>query len=390
MMQRRRRHATFLAMACLNILAATAQTEVPFLKEQAAILAAPGMYGRGYVNGGGDKAARYISDQFREIGLKTFRNANGYYQPYTFPVNTFPGIVSLRIGHKKLKPGKDFLVHAASGSVTIRNEKLVTIDLAGIKDTITWQSVRKRFIPGGAYLLTNIDTLVKYENLSNRKLASLFPNSGVFILPTHKKLTWLATTDTVGATIFFVADSVLPEKSQRVSAKVQSRFVPAFPTQNILGFVPGTQQPDSFIVFSAHYDHLGMMGRKAIFPGASDNASGVAVLLSLARYYTAHPASYSIAFMSFSGEEAGLIGSGYYVTSPVFPLKKIRFLVNLDIAGDATRGITVVNGSAPETAGEYALLEKINRQNDYLPSITARGQAKNSDHYQFSEKGVPA
>lgn len=353
-------------------------------------LAAPDMHGRGYVKKGGDKAARYISNQFRETGLKMFKNADGYFQPYKFPVNTFPGIVSLWINHKKLQPGRDFLVHAASGSVIIRNEKPVTIDLADVKDTIAWQSVRKRFVPRNIYLLKNIDTLRKYKDISIRKLADWFPNRGVFILPTSRKLTWLATTNTIGATIFFVADSVLPEKIQQISAKVQSKFISKFPTQNVLGFVPGTQQPDSFIVFSAHYDHLGEMGKGTIFPGASDNASGVAMLLSLARYYAAHPSKYSIAFMSFSGEEAGLIGSGFYVTNPVFPLRQIRFLINLDIAGDASNGITVVNAAAPKVKEEYTLMEKINQKNNYLPSLAARGQAPNSDHYQFSEKGVPA
>jgi Zn-dependent M28 family amino/carboxypeptidase len=128
--------------------------------------------------------------------------------------------------------------------------------------------------------------------------------------------------------------------------------------------------------------------RHFVFPGANDNASGTAVLLYLARYYALHPARYSVAFMAFSGEEAGLVGSGYYTAHPVFPLKQIRIVVNLDMAGDATRGITVVN--APGVPKEYQLLEQLNSQHRYLPSVAPRGQAKNSDHYSFSEKGVPA
>ena len=370
--------------------AAIAQSETPFLKKQADILAARDMHGRGYVKGGGDKAAHYIRDQFQQYGLKTFKDAGDYYQAYTFPVNTFPGVVSLRIDRKKLLPGRDFLVHPASSSIAIRNEKPIILDLAGVKDSSVWQSVQKYFIPHATYLLKNIDTLLTHKNIPLRKLDTLFPAPGVFILPMAKKLTWLATTGMTAATVFLVADSITPKEVHSITAKVQSRFLPAFSTQNILGFVPGTQQPDSFIVFSAHYDHLGMMGRHAIFPGASDNASGVAVLLSLARYYATHPAPYSIAFMAFSGEEAGLLGSGYYVTHPVFPLKHIRLLINLDIAGDATRGITVVNATSPELKKEFTLMEKINKDGSYLSSLTARDQSKRSDHYQFSNKGVPA
>lgn len=382
--------AITVVLLLLNSPATIAQTEVPFLKEQASILAAPGMYGRGYINGGGDKAAQYIRDQFGKFGLKSFKGTDAYYQSYHFPVNVFPGVVSLKLNHKRLQPGKDFLVHPASSSISIRNKKLQTINLAGVKDSIAWEKLERQFDPQYAYLLKNIDTFIQHGNLSIRKLANLFTKGGVFLLPQSKKLIWLATTDTVKSTIFMVKDSSMPKKIREVSAQVENQFVPDFSTQNILGYVPGTQRPDSFIVFAAHYDHLGEMGKGTIFPGASDNASGVAVLLSLARYYAAHPAKYSIAFMSFSGEEAGLIGSGYYVTSPVFPLRRIRFLVNLDIIGDATRGITVVNGNAPETADQYALLEKINREHGYLPSLTARDQAKNSDHYPFSEKEIPA
>jgi Zn-dependent M28 family amino/carboxypeptidase len=256
-----------------------------------------------------------------------------------------------------------------------------------VKDSIAWQVMRKRLNNQHVYLLKHIDTLMKYNKLTFRSLAPAL-NRGVYIIPVSRKLNWFATTDTVPSTIFFVKESAMPENINKVRALVQTKFMPAFPTQNILGFMPGTQQPDSFIVLSAHYDHLGEMGRGIIFPGASDNASGVAILLSLARYYAAHPARYSIAFMAFSGEEAGLIGSGYYVVNPVFPLRQIRFLVSVDIAGDASRGITVVN--APDNKKEYALLERINREHHYLTTLTARGQAKNSDHYQFSEKGVPA
>ena len=75
------------------------------------------------------------------------------------------------------------------------------------------------------------------------------------------------------------------------------------------------------------------MGKDTFFPGANDNASGVSMLLNLAKYYKAHPANYSIAFIFFSGEEAGLLGSKYYSEHPIFPLSKIKFLVNLVLLG---------------------------------------------------------
>jgi Zn-dependent M28 family amino/carboxypeptidase len=155
----------------------------------------------------------------------------------------------------------------------------------------------------------------------------------------------------------------------------------------VLGFVPGTEKPDHFIVFSAHFDHLGRMG-PALFPGAHDNASGTALLLYLAQYFTQHPQKYSIAFFAFSGEEAGLLGSKYFTEHPIFPLNNIRFVTNVDMTGDATNGITVVN--AVEQKGAFALLNSINDTASYLPEIKQRDQSHNSDHYYFSKHGVPA
>jgi Zn-dependent M28 family amino/carboxypeptidase len=92
--------------------------------------------------------------------------------------------------------------------------------------------------------------------------------------------------------------------------------------------VPGTLHPDSFVVFTAHYDHLGLMGRHNFFPGANDNASGVALLISLADYFQHHPQPYSVVFLAFSGEEAGLLGSGYFADHPPIKLSSVRFLIN--------------------------------------------------------------
>lgn len=365
----------------------SAQQELQWLKTQVSILASNDMSGRGYVDGGGAKAAAYINSRFDEFGLLSFGKEHTHYQPYTFPVNTFPGVVSLKLNHKTLIPGKDFLVHGASRSIAITNQRVTSIQLAALRDTLEWDSIKSHFSASGVYLLYNIDKLMTMKKLSIRSLAKEFAG-GVYIIPMAKKLTWLVTTDTVGATIIYVEDSVMPRTVRKMSAVIQTKFIPAFPTQNVLGFVPGTGKPDSFILFTAHYDHLGKMGQHALFNGANDNASGTAMLLYLAKYYAAHPQKYSIAFMAFSGEEAGLMGSIYYANHPVFPLQHIRFVLNMDMMGDATKGITIVNG--PANPVEFALFKQINADSNYLPDIIKRDQTKNSDHYPFSLKGVNA
>jgi Zn-dependent M28 family amino/carboxypeptidase len=95
-----------------------------------------------------------------------------------------------------------------------------------------------------------------------------------------------------------------------------------------------------------------------------------------------------VLFIAFSGEEAGLLGSDYYVNHPAVPLGRIKFLTNVDIMGDATDGVTVVNATVYPK--EFELLNRINDSLHYLPVIKSRGKAANSDHYHFSEAGVPA
>jgi Zn-dependent M28 family amino/carboxypeptidase len=141
-------------------------------------------------------------------------------------------------------------------------------------------------------------------------------------------------------------------------------------------------------VFSAHYDHLGKMGKDTYFPGASDNASGTAMMLLLANYYSKqHANKYTMVFIAFSGEEAGLLGSHFFIEHPLIDLKKIKFLTNIDIAGDATNGITVVNGSVFKN--QFDVLNSINSKSNLLPEIRIRGKAAISDHYFFSEKNIP-
>ena len=133
-----------------------------------------------------------------------------------------------------------------------------------------------------------------------------------------------------------------------------------------------------------------MMGQNAMFKGANDNASGIAMMLNMVEYYSdeKNRGKYSIAFMAFAGEEAGLMGSFHYVNEPLFPLENIRFLINVDLMGTGEDGVTIVNGAIHEDA--FNSMVSINETNQYLKRIKKRGKAANSDHYPFSEKGVPA
>jgi len=140
---------------------------------------------------------------------------------------------------------------------------------------------------------------------------------------------------------------------------------------------------------SAHYDHLGRMGSACYFPGANDNASGTAMLVELAlRLKEKKKRKYNVLFVAFAGEEVGLLGSAFMVKHPPVPLKDIRFQLNLDIMGSGEEGITAVNATLfPK---EFKQLVKLNKKSNAVSTVKPRGPAANSDHYFFTEAGVPA
>lgn len=373
----------------LSILAAAnclAQDEARLaIKEHINKLSATNMEGRGYVRKGAEKAAIYIQDQFDKIGLYPISKDSTYAQFYHFQVNTFPDAMRLHVKNKVLIPGHDFLVDALSSSYNGEDMKVTSVNLRRVRDSAAWAKAKSNFRPGRAYYLKHTDSFCKRMSIAPRHLARQLPE-GCYIIPVHGKMTWTVGTDTIPATVFYVQDTVLPRRLKRASANVRSILQTNYRNANLIGYVPG-QVRDSFIVFTAHYDHLGRMG-PAIFPGASDNASGTAMLLYLANYFSKHPQLYSIAFIAFSGEEAGLKGSDYFVKNPIIPLGNIKFLTNVDIMGDARDGITVVN--ATEYPAQFQLLRDINEDKKYLPEIKSRGKAANSDHYHFTEAGVPS
>jgi Zn-dependent M28 family amino/carboxypeptidase len=108
----------------------------------------------------------------------------------------------------------------------------------------------------------------------------------------------------------------------------------------------------------------------------------------LAKYFKQHPPKYSIVFCFFSGEEAGLEGSKYFVSNPYFKLNQIKFVLNIDIMGSADNGVTIVN--ATKHINDFTALVNINSEKGYLKEIKSRGPTANSDHYYFSELGVPS
>lgn len=342
-------------------------------------LCAKELAGRGYVADGDKLAAQYIAKEFE--GLKVSKLAADYFQPFSFPVNTFPSKMEVKINKKILVPGKDFIVNQSSASA---KGKFSAKILKNYNSIINLANPHKTCFVIYKDSISNDDFLKLQSDLRANEI-----KKGAFIFVEPKKLTWSVATNTYSVPVITLMQSVAPLEGETVCLNIKAAYNPKHKTQNVIGIINSPVKTDTTIVFTAHYDHLGMMGKNTCFPGANDNASGISILLNLAKYYSVNRdyLSYNMMFIAFAGEEAGLIGSKFYTENPLLPLNKIKFLINMDLMGTGDDGMMVVN--ATEYKAQFELLKNINERRNYVVKIGERGKAKNSDHYYFSEKGVP-
>jgi len=331
-------------------------------------LASKEFAGRGYVYNGDKKAALYIMKHFKEIGLKSFKKWD-YLYPFAFPVNTFDGNCEVIIDGNKLVPGKDYIVDPGCPTIN-RKMKLKPV------------SDHKNYPDRNRVTAVVYDTSYKMDKLE-APLSELYPLK-VFL---QKKLTWSVSTSTDTKASIHILKTSMPTDPKEIRVKVRSKLR-IHKASNVIGYIEGTEIKDTFIVLTAHYDHLGMMGKKTMFPGANDNASGVAMMMDLADYFSKHPCKYSIACIAFAAEEAGLIGSKHYTDTPwkEFPLSQMKFLVNMDLMGSGEKGMAVVNATL--FPSYFDKLKEANTAQNYLVGFKSRGKAANSDHYWFTERGV--
>ncbi len=170
-----------------------------------------------------------------------------------------------------------------------------------------------------------------------------------------------------------------------------------FSSANVVAWLPGAGRKHEYVIYTAHWDHLGRQSARAggaIFNGAVDNASGVAGLLMLAQSFsrTQPRPDRSIAFIAFTAEEAGLLGSAYFVANPTIPLGQTAAVLNLDTLhiGGPTRDVRVIgsgNSELEEYLREAALLQGREVRPDPNPE---QGLYYRSDQFSFARGGVPA
>lgn len=330
--------------------------------------------GRGYVHDGDLKAAMYIADLFQRNGANPV--GKSYLLPFDISINSFPKPIVLEIDNKKLIPGKDFFV--GGGSPTSEGDfELVHLDSAGLQDALqTGTTFHEKIV------------VIDSKNFRNKEIYQL--NADGYIFTYKKNIHWrMSDALLIQPYFYFYALDSAVRNAKLATIEIKNEYFPTYRTSNVVAQVKGKTYPDSIYVFTAHYDHLGMMGN-VMFPGANDNASGTAMLIDMARHYAnlKNQPDYTIVFMAFAAEECGIFGAKNMAENPIIPLKNIKFLFNLDMIGTGSEGIGMVNAKAEPRAD--SLIRSINSEHHFFKNIQSRGARCNSDHCPFAEKGVPA
>jgi len=367
-----------LIFTSLFITFNTSAQDVNYARKMLTELASPNYHGRGYVKNGDAKAAKFIVKQFKADGLSNFDG--DYFQKYSFSINSFPSNLVVSVDDKELTPGEDYVVSLSAKSVNKEFEIRNLVNYGSNPDSLLMiiDSVG------------NEDIFLINEKNTRKIYGQTIPDVEAVVVLTEKTPYWHVSNggDVSNTTWLKIRKDKVPDDAKKIKIKIKNKFLNNHQTQNVVGYVKGSKYPDKYFVFTAHYDHLGMMGNYTYYPGANDNASGSSMILDLARHYSLPENSpeYSVVFILFSGEEVGLYGSKYFVDNPLFPLEDIKLDVNLDMVGSGSDGITVVNGTLYDTLMQK--MQAINTKNQFLKEIKLRGESCNSDHCPFYQKGV--
>ena len=167
-------------------------------------------------------------------------------------------------------------------------------------------------------------------------------------------------------------------------------------SKNVIGILPGTKRPDEYVLYTAHWDHLGRCKPAPdgddICNGAVDNATGTAALVALAEAFSkAGAPDRSVVFLAVTAEESGLLGSKYYADNPVYPLAKTVGGINMDafpMTGPA-RDVTVVGGGKSQLDEFLNVALKDAGRTATPESTPEKGFYYRSDHFSFAKRGVP-
>jgi hypothetical protein len=434
------------------------QISLDVLQKHLEILGSDLLQGRRTGTPGGEKAADYIADQLQRIGLKPIGDEGSFLQriPMHGSIPRQNSELDLFVGDRpsRLQLNRDYLLYKSGEQTFIPNpvplvfvgygitapefdyndyqalnvEGKIVVFLSGepVSDDPAYfkgsepsiysypESKQRIAIAHGAYGSILIYGPNDVKECSWEKLINQFAFEDISLAYSVASNLSLVMNAAAAARLFerapFNLSQVLEmEKTLTIHSfplKTRLRFKGQFLERefsacNVAGLLPGkhSKNNDSYLLLSAHYDHLGVgpaVGGDSIYNGVMDNAVGVAALLEIARVLksAAPPHERSILFLFTTGEEEGLLGSTYYTDHPLVPLYRTVANINIDGLAMFDRFKNVVGvGSELSTLGEY--LTKVAAEQGYYvsaipPQFSASESFARSDQIAFAKAGVPA
>ena len=374
--------AAFLLASLLTGCQGRYDSDAHYLDHYKAIvkeLSSEAYQGRGYAADGLIRAGEYIAREFRDAGAEVTT------QTFAIDINTFYGNMEASVDGRALVPGRDFDMREYSPGVH-GTFNLYQIDTANYDSAKIFADLDK---PENKDALVVCDFWYTYKHSADFKKLQTeggAPNAGLLLTwePPLKFYKAYANKVIDKPVVWTTSDAVKGAKS--ITLDVDNTFLEDYESDNIIACVKG-ERHDSCYVFTAHYDHLGNLGRDVWYAGANDNASGTAAVITLAEYYAHHKPEFDMWFIAFSAEDSNLNGSNYFSEHPSMSLDSIRYLVNLDMIGDNNPVQYCELSDAGMEA--FPLWEKLNSELGCFESLNRGELAANSDHYPFAVKGVP-
>ena len=368
-----------LAILLLSAVQVVAQ-DLTLYKEIVKELSSAKYQGRGYAKHGANKAGKYLQKQFEQAGVDEV-----ICQPFKLDINTFSGKMKMWADGKKLEAGKDFSMREYSpgvhGEFPVYHVDTLHFDAESFLADLAKPEYQNCMVACEFWF-----TYRHRDVFSQLQSAGKHPNAGlIYTFETPIKFFKAYGNRVVDKPIIWITPEAI-EGVKSVRLDIDNQFLKDYECFNVIAKVGGTRH-DSCYVFTAHYDHLGNLGKKVYYAGANDNASGTATIVTLASHYAKHRPTYDMYFIAFSGEDANLRGSEFYATHPLVPLEQIKYLFNIDMIGD----------NNPEQYCEISdeglrgltLLEQINQEKHYFKALNRGELAANSDHYPFASRHVP-
>lgn len=413
------------------------------MERHLSILASDSLEGRETGKRGQKMAAEYIKNHFQQIGLEPAGDTGSHFQSFELEERSW-GPIYLKTKEQQYDNFEDVIYY---GSAHIPEEKELEVVFVGrgrpqdyegidvkgkavvIFDTEDkgWRNKLKTARDQGAaaYIVTSgTDKADFTRTVNNARLFVDRPrlgfksensneNSSIFFFVAPETAaeilgTKLSKLDKAIEKKEAGKDKALGRiKSSSVAVKTE-RIVKTIETENVLGFMEGSDLKDEILVVTSHYDHIGMNEETGeIFNGADDDGSGTTTVLEIAEAFAeAKEAGYSprrsILFMTVTGEEKGLLGSEYYTNNPVYPLAQTVTNLNIDMVGrsdklnEGKEAYIYLIGSDKLSSELHTLSENVNKtytnvrlDYSYNDENDPNRYYYRSDHYNFAKNNIP-